>query len=95
MRCRPTSIWPFVDRLAARIASFPPHAVREAKASVLSVEKSIEDDLLAEAAAFNRTLGDPRAQQAMSAVHGHGRPDAGRSSCASASWPASSVSPAD
>ncbi len=62
----PDDIWPFVDRLAARIASFPPNAVREAKASVLSVEKSIEEDLLAEAAAFNRTLGDPRAQRAMS-----------------------------
>jgi enoyl-CoA hydratase/carnithine racemase len=58
-------LWPFVDRLAARIASFPPLAVREAKASVLSVEKGIEADLLAEAAAFNRTLGDPRARAAM------------------------------
>ena len=58
-------LWPFVERLAARIASFPPNAVREAKASVLSVEKDIEHDLLAEAAAFNRTLGDPRARAAM------------------------------
>ncbi len=59
------ALWPFVDRLAARIASFPQLAVREAKASVLSVEKEIEADLLAEAAAFNRTLGDPRARSAM------------------------------
>ncbi|MEO5901798.1 MAG: enoyl-CoA hydratase/isomerase family protein [Ilumatobacteraceae bacterium] len=58
-------LWAFVDRLAARIASFPPIAVAEAKASVLSVEKGIEADLLAEAAAFNRTLGDPRARTAM------------------------------
>lgn len=58
-------LWPFVDRLAARIASFPPHAVAEAKASVLSVEKGIEADLLAESAAFNRTLGDPRSRAAM------------------------------
>ena len=32
---------------------------------MLSVEKAIEADLLAEAAAFNRTLGDPLAQAAM------------------------------
>jgi enoyl-CoA hydratase/carnithine racemase len=61
----PDALWPFVDRLAARIASFPPHAVHEAKAAVLRAEKEIEADLLAEAGAFNRTLDDPAAQQAM------------------------------
>jgi hypothetical protein len=40
-------LWPFVDRRAARIASFPPHAVREAKASVLLAETGVEADLLA------------------------------------------------
>ena len=61
----PEELWPFVDRLAARIAGFPPHAVREAKAAVLRGEKEVEADLLAEAGAFNRTLDDPAAQAAM------------------------------
>jgi enoyl-CoA hydratase/carnithine racemase len=58
-------LWPFVDRMARRIASFPPHAVRAAKESVLRAEKGVEDDLLLEAAAFNSTLGHPQAQAAM------------------------------
>ncbi len=58
-------LWPFVDRMAKRIAAFPPHAVREAKAAVLRAEKEVEQDLLAEGAAFNRTLGDPAARVAM------------------------------
>ena len=61
----PGELWPFVDRLAARIASFPRLAVQEAKAAVLRAEKEVQADLLAEAAAFNRTLADPEAQQAM------------------------------
>ena len=61
----PEELWPFVDRLAARIAGFPPHAVREAKAAVLRGEKDVEADLLAEAGGFNRTLDDPAAQAAM------------------------------
>ncbi|HKA03746.1 MAG TPA: enoyl-CoA hydratase/isomerase family protein [Acidimicrobiales bacterium] len=52
-------LWPFVDRLAARMATFPSHAVAEAKASVLRAEKEVGADLLAEGAAFNRTLGRP------------------------------------
>lgn len=55
----------FVDRLAARIASFPAHAVAEAKASVVRSEAHVEQDLLDEGAAFNRTLGEPSAQRAM------------------------------
>ena len=51
--------------LARRIASFPPAAVREAKASVLRSETGVEEALLAESAAFNRLLADPRAQSAM------------------------------
>jgi enoyl-CoA hydratase/carnithine racemase len=51
------ALWDYVDRLAARIASFPPHAVAEAKASVLRAEKDVVADLLAEGAAFQRTLG--------------------------------------
>ena len=56
---------PFVDRLAARIASWPRHAVAAAKASVLRAEAGVEDQLLAEGDAFNATLGEPSAQQAM------------------------------
>ena len=51
--------------LARRIASFPPNAVREAKASVLRNDTGVEDDLLAESGGFNRLLGDPRARTAM------------------------------
>jgi enoyl-CoA hydratase/carnithine racemase len=58
-------LWPFVNRLAARIASFPPHAVAAAKASVLRAEKEIEADLLAEGEAFNGTLGGPGTRTAM------------------------------
>jgi enoyl-CoA hydratase/carnithine racemase len=47
----------FVDRLAARIASFPAHAVAAAKASVVRSDIDIVDQLLAEGAAFNATLG--------------------------------------
>jgi hypothetical protein len=50
------ALWPHVDRLAARIASFPPHAVAAAKASVLRAEQGVVADLQAEAAAFQGTL---------------------------------------
>jgi len=55
----------FVDRLAHRIASFPAHAVAAAKASVLRSDHDVVDQLLAEGAAFNATLAEPSAQQAM------------------------------
>ena len=58
-------LWPFVERLARRLASFPPHAVAAAKASVLLAEKGLETDLAAEAALFNGTLKEPSARQAM------------------------------
>ena len=58
-------LWPHVHRLAARIASFPPHAVAAAKASVLQAEHGVLPDLLAEAAAFQGTLGEPATQDAM------------------------------
>ncbi len=57
-------LWPFVDRLARRIASFPPHAVAAAKAAVLRAEKDVEADLLIEAGAFNGTLGHERTRAA-------------------------------
>jgi enoyl-CoA hydratase/carnithine racemase len=55
----------FVDRLAARIASFPPHAVAAAKASVVRAEAGVVEQLLAEAHAFSGTLAEPRARAAM------------------------------
>ncbi len=58
-------LWPFVDRLARRIASFPPHAVAAAKASVLRAEAGVTEQLLAEGDAFAATLGHPEARVAM------------------------------
>lgn len=60
-------LWPFVDRIARRIASFPPHAVAEAKAAVLRAEKEIVADLLAEGDAFSGTLGHPDTRAALAA----------------------------
>ena len=58
-------LWPFVDRLARRVARFPAHAVAAAKASVLRSEKGVGDDLLLEGDAFANTLGGPGTQAAM------------------------------
>lgn len=55
----------FVDRLAARIASFPAHAVAAAKASVVAADGVLTADLLAEGNAFNATLGGEGTQDAM------------------------------
>lgn len=65
-------LWPFVQRLARRIASFPPHAVRAAKAAVLRAEQHVHGDLLAEAAAFNATLANDSAHEAMRAFLARG-----------------------
>lgn len=65
-RALPSSeIGPFVDRLAQRIASFPPHAVAAAKAAVIRAEKDVPDDLLAEGNAFSATLGHAESRRAM------------------------------
>lgn len=50
-------IGPFVDRLAGRIAGFPPHAVAAAKERVLAAERGVHADLVAESNAFNEMLG--------------------------------------
>lgn len=52
-------IEPFVDRLARRIAGFPPDAVRRAKQAVDGALPSPRDGLLAEAHAWNAVLTDP------------------------------------
>ena len=61
----PDDLWPFVDRLVARIASFPAHAVAAAKASTLRSEHHLRADLLDEAEAFNGTLGHPETRAAL------------------------------
>jgi enoyl-CoA hydratase/carnithine racemase len=51
--------------LARRVAGFPPHAVAEAKASVLRAEQGLPDALVDEARAFTRTLRNSEATTAM------------------------------
>jgi enoyl-CoA hydratase/carnithine racemase len=50
---------PFVERLARRIASFPPRAVRAAKQAVDAAWPDPKPGLLAEARAWNDVLTDP------------------------------------
>jgi enoyl-CoA hydratase/carnithine racemase len=61
----PSEIDAFVDRLAGRMASFPPHAIAAAKASVLRAETGVEPDVIAESTAFDATLGGPETQDRM------------------------------
>jgi len=53
-------IGPFVERLARRIAAFPPQAVRLAKRAVDAAGGTLEDGLLEESHCFNLTLADPQ-----------------------------------
>ena len=53
-------IGPFVERLARRIAAFPPEAVRLAKRAVDAASGPLEAGLLEEAHCFNLTLADPQ-----------------------------------
>ena len=62
----------FVDRLARRIAGFPPHAVAAAKASVVRAEPGVTEQLLAEGDAFAATLTDPASHRAMTAFLARG-----------------------
>ena len=61
----PDAIGPFVDRLARRIASFPPAAVRLAKQSVNQADKPWLDGLFEEAYLFERLLRTEDARQNM------------------------------
>ena len=58
-------IGPFVDELAARIASFPIEAVRLAKEAVNGAEQPLAEGLLDEAYLFQRLLRTDSAQSAM------------------------------
>ena len=55
----PAELGPFVERLARRIATFPPHAVRLAKQAVDAAGGPLREGLLDEAHCFNLTLADP------------------------------------
>jgi enoyl-CoA hydratase/carnithine racemase len=59
---------PFVERLARRIAAFPPDAVRRAKLAVDAAADPNEAGLLEEAHQFNRTLADPDLDARMEAA---------------------------
>jgi enoyl-CoA hydratase/carnithine racemase len=52
----PGEIGPYVDRLAARIASFPPDAVRLAKEAVNAADRPLSDGLQEESYLFQRLL---------------------------------------
>ena len=61
----PDELDAFVDRLARRIASFPPGAVARAKASVLNAEPDPTDALLEEAYLLQDALRHPESAAAM------------------------------
>jgi enoyl-CoA hydratase/carnithine racemase len=61
----PHELGPFVERLAARIASFPAEAISEAKAALLAGEPPWQAGLVAETDAFNRLLALPEARARM------------------------------
>lgn len=61
----PGELRPFVDRLATRIASFPPEAVSRAKASVLAAGPDPVPGLIEEAFLFQETLRTEPARQRM------------------------------
>mmetsp|Transcript_45305 Transcript_45305/g.140445 ORF Transcript_45305/g.140445 Transcript_45305/m.140445 type:complete len:290 (+) Transcript_45305:92-961(+) len=62
-----------VDALAARIASFPPEAVKVAKASVLAAERMPRREACLEnLSLFNQTLGLPEARRRLEAFMKHG-----------------------
>ena len=63
----PAEIGPFVDRLAARIASFPPEAVARAKRAVLASESDLSGALAAEAQLFEECVALPEARRRMEA----------------------------
>ena len=61
----PEELHPFVERLALRMASFPPEALRMAKQAVLHAEAGVTDGLLEETYLFSQTLASDAAQQNM------------------------------
>ncbi len=64
----PDELGPFVERLARRIAAFPPDAVRRAKTAVDAATGTIAEGLREEAYQFNQTLADPELDARMDAA---------------------------
>ncbi|HZP43205.1 MAG TPA: enoyl-CoA hydratase/isomerase family protein [Candidatus Binatia bacterium] len=63
----PAELGPFVERLARRIASFPPAAIALAKRAVAAAELPTFAGLLEEADCFNRSVASPAARARMAA----------------------------
>jgi len=63
----PQDLAPFVERLATRIASFPPEAIARAKAAVAAAEPTVEPGLIEEARLFEECLTVPAARERMTA----------------------------
>ncbi|MEX0785619.1 MAG: enoyl-CoA hydratase/isomerase family protein [Dehalococcoidia bacterium] len=63
----PDELGPFVERLAYRIASFSPDAIRLAKAAVAAAELPVLEGLLEEAHLFGQSVATPEAQRRMAA----------------------------
>jgi hypothetical protein len=61
----PDEVWPFVDALAARIASLPPVVVALAKAAVGAAEPDPAPGLLTEWQRFTHCLAAPEAAARM------------------------------
>src|SRR5437867_12061318 len=61
----PAELGPFVDRLARRIASFPPEAIALAKQAVNAAERPTGEGLLEEAHWFNQSLPTAAARRRM------------------------------
>ncbi len=61
----PPELGPFVERLARRIAAFPPHAVALAKAAIAAAEPPLAPGLQEEERLFWRALASPEARQRM------------------------------
>src|SRR5262249_43531555 len=68
----PAQIGPFVDELAARIASFPRDAVARAKAAVLAAEVDVHAGLALEARLFEECVRLPEARARMEAFLANG-----------------------
>ena len=63
----PDELWPFVDALAARIASFPAAAIARAKQAVDAGLADLVPGLCREDQLFRESLGDPAAAERMAA----------------------------
>ena len=63
----PAELGPFVERLARRIASFPPEAVARAKACVVAADAGVCDGLALEARLFDECVRMPEARRRMEA----------------------------